>query len=243
MNSDKFTKKTNFEKIREFHNAFGLDNHDNHQLNIFDNKKLIKLRLDLISEEFEELKKAIKERDFTETRDAIGDILYVVYGAAASFGIDADSDYDIIHNAFGLDNHDNHQLNIFDNKKLIKDRLNLISKEFEELKKAIKEKNFTKIRDAIGDILYVVYETAASFGIDADSDYDIIHDSNMTKLCRTEEEAKKTVSSYKQKFKDKTSPYDTPDYKKADDGVHYIVYNKSTGKVLKSINYTPVKFI
>ena len=40
--------------------------------------------------EFNELKDAIKERNFTEVRDAISDILYVVYGAAASFGINAD---------------------------------------------------------------------------------------------------------------------------------------------------------
>ena len=49
------------------------------------------------------------------------------------------------------------------------------------------------LRDAIGDILYVVYGTAASFGINADKDYDIIHKSNMTKLCKTEMEAHLTV--------------------------------------------------
>ena len=90
---------TNFQKIREFHNASGLDNHTEHQLNIFSEEKesLIKLRLDLIQEEFNELRDAIKNRDFPEVRDAIADILYVVYGAAASFGIDADRDYDLVH--------------------------------------------------------------------------------------------------------------------------------------------------
>ena len=143
------------------------------------------------------------------------------------------------HNAFGLDNHNTHQLNVFDNEKLIKLRLALISEEFQELQDAIKERDFTEVRDAISDILYVVYGTAASFGIDADADYKIIHNSNMTKLCKTEEEAKETVKSYEKQYQDGKSPYDSPAYKKAADDVHYIVYNESTGKVLKSINYTP----
>ena len=61
-------------------------------------------------------------------------------------------------------------------------------------------------------------------------------------LVKTEEEAKKTVEDYKIKYKEGKSPYDSPNYKKSEDNIHYIVYNESTGKVLKSINYTPVKF-
>ena len=146
------------------------------------------------------------------------------------------------HKAFGLDNRTEHYKQCFDNKKLIKLRLDLIEEEFKELKQAVEERNFTEVRDAISDILYVVYGTAASFGINADKDYDIIHKSNMTKLCKSENEAKLTVEMYKKKYEEGNSPYDTPDYRLSDDKIHYVVYNKSTGKVLKSINYTPVKF-
>jgi hypothetical protein len=38
--------------------------------------------------------------------------------------------------------------------------------------------------------------------------------------------------------KDVYSPYDSPYYYKS--GNYYLVKNKSTGKALKSINYTPV---
>ena len=41
---------------------------------------------------------------------------------------------------------------------------------------------------------------------------------------------------------DKPDEEAATDYKKADDNIHFIVYNRSTGKVLKSINYTPVNF-
>ena len=146
------------------------------------------------------------------------------------------------HKAFGLDCRKDHYKECFDDTKLIKLRLALIEEEFKELKMAIQERDFTEVRDAIGDILYVVYGAAASFGIDADKDYDIIHKSNMTKLCKTEMEAHLTVEWYKKKYTEGESPYDTPDYRLSDDNVHYVVFNKSTGKILKSINYTAVDF-
>jgi len=64
----------------------------------------------------------------------------------------------------------------------------------------------------------------------------------MTNLCHTNIEAILTVISYKMKYKKKESPYDSPAYKKSSDNKYWIVYNKSTGKILKSINYKPVNF-
>ena len=48
------------------------------------------LRISLINEELEELKKAISENNIVEVADALTDILYVTYGAGHSFGIDLD---------------------------------------------------------------------------------------------------------------------------------------------------------
>ena len=52
--------------------------------------KIIKLRYDLIQEELEELKEAIKDKNMVEIADALTDILYVTYGAGHAFGIDLD---------------------------------------------------------------------------------------------------------------------------------------------------------
>ena len=146
------------------------------------------------------------------------------------------------HAAFGLQLSETHDHSVLDNEKLLKLRVDLIAEEFKELQDAIHQKDFTEVRDAIGDILYVTYGAAASFGINADHDYDIIHQSNMTKLCKTEQEAIDTVSWYKEQYDlDKTS-YDTPDYRKSDDDIHWVVFNKSSGKILKSIHYKPVNF-
>ena len=106
------------------------------------------------------------------------------------------------------------------------------------LNSGIKDKDFTEVIDALGDILYVVYGSGSSFGIDLDKAFDLIHKSNMTKLCKSEEEAIQTVEWYKEN----ETRYDTPAYRLSDDKKYYVVYNESTGKILKSINYKPVKF-
>ena len=56
----------------------------------FPNKRIVKLRLDLIREELDELTNAIKNNDIVEVADALTDILYVTYGAGHSFGINLD---------------------------------------------------------------------------------------------------------------------------------------------------------
>tara|TARA_Y100001970_G_scaffold226062_1_gene279354 strand:- start:11537 stop:11878 length:342 start_codon:yes stop_codon:yes gene_type:complete len=56
----------------------------------FPDDKIVKLRYDLILEELEELKEAIKEKNIIEIADALTDILYVTYGAGHAFGIDLD---------------------------------------------------------------------------------------------------------------------------------------------------------
>tara|TARA_B100000780_G_scaffold97531_1_gene68006 strand:+ start:377 stop:718 length:342 start_codon:yes stop_codon:yes gene_type:complete len=56
----------------------------------FPNDKIVKLRSELIKEEFEELNQAINDNDIKEVADALTDILYVTYGAGHAFGIDLD---------------------------------------------------------------------------------------------------------------------------------------------------------
>ncbi len=78
---------TNFEKVGEFMKTFGQEVKTKAKLN---NKKINELRISLINEELEELKKAIKDNDILEVADALTDILYVAYGAGHAFGINLD---------------------------------------------------------------------------------------------------------------------------------------------------------
>jgi len=54
-------------------------------------------QLQLIAEEFFELHQAIEEKNITEVRDAIADVLVTCYGMAHRLGIDADSDMAEVH--------------------------------------------------------------------------------------------------------------------------------------------------
>lgn len=53
----------------------------------------VKLRVELIREEFEELKEAIEKGDLVGVCDALTDILVVTYGAGGSFGLNLDASF------------------------------------------------------------------------------------------------------------------------------------------------------
>lgn len=145
--------------------------------------------------------------------------------------------------AFGLQNKPTVKEDVFDtDPELIKFRLSLITEEVKELNDAIKEKDITETIDALADIEYVVQGMAAALGIDLDKAFNIVHTSNMSKLCLTEEDAIETVRRYKEQYAKCSSPYDTPTYRKSKDGLYWVVYNQSTGKILKSYKYTPANF-
>lgn len=127
---------------------------------------------------------------------------------------------------------------ITENPDRVAFRIGLIREELSELEDAVRDNNFGEVVDALSDILYVTFGMGIEFGIDLDKSFDIVHNSNMTKFCKTEQEAFDTVEWYK-----KNEPrYDSPAYKKSPDGKFWVVYNKSNDKTLKSINYTPANF-
>ena len=78
---------SNFNDVKTFMETYGQEVKTKSE---FPDKKIVKLRLDLIKEELDELTNAIKNNDIVEVADALTDILYVTYGAGHSFGIDLD---------------------------------------------------------------------------------------------------------------------------------------------------------
>ena len=61
-------------------------------------------------------------------------------------------------------------------------RIKLIQEEFDELKEALAAEDLSSIAKEIADLLYVVYGTAVSYGIDMDPVFREVHRSNMTKV-------------------------------------------------------------
>tara|TARA_B100000242_G_scaffold44793_1_gene26656 strand:- start:91 stop:462 length:372 start_codon:yes stop_codon:yes gene_type:complete len=87
---------TNFEKVGFFMKTFNQEVKVSSSLGT---EKINSLRISLISEELEELKQAISEKNLTEVADALTDILYVTYGAGHAFGIDLDKCFDEVQNS------------------------------------------------------------------------------------------------------------------------------------------------
>jgi predicted HAD superfamily Cof-like phosphohydrolase len=78
---------SNFNKVKTFMETFGQQVKTKPS---FSTNKINSLRYELIKEELDELKVAMKNNDLLEVADALTDILYVTYGAGHAFGIDLD---------------------------------------------------------------------------------------------------------------------------------------------------------
>jgi hypothetical protein len=95
-----------------------------------------------------------------------------------------------------------------------------------------------EIRKIIFDIELRVRDIASIlFCVDIQKCLTEVHRSNMTKLCKSEEEAIATVENYKKN----DTRYDTPSYRISSNPSYWTVFNQSTGKILKSINYEEPK--
>lgn len=111
-------------------------------------------------------------------------------------------------------------------------RLSLIVEETTELIEAIEKKDLVGIADALGDIQYVLSGAILEFGFTNNFNdiFSEIHRSNMSKLCKSENEAIQTKHKYE---KDGVEAY----YEQ--EGEYYHVKRSSDHKTLKSINYSP----
>ncbi len=112
-------------------------------------------------------------------------------------------------------------------------RVNLIAEELQELEDAIKDNDLVGIADALCDIQYVLSGAILEFGM-ADKFSDLFNEiqrSNMSKACKTVDEAEATIAHYKAK--------DGSDcFHEEKDGL-YLVYRKDDMKTMKSVNYSP----
>ena len=111
-------------------------------------------------------------------------------------------------------------------------RVSLLQEELNEMKEAIEQNDLVEIADALADIQYVLAGAVHEFGLGgkfADL-FDEVQRSNMSKACKTHEEAERTVAHYAAK--------DQPAHIEHVDG-QYLVYRTADNKVLKSVDYSP----
>ena len=107
---------------------------------------------------------------------------------------------------------------------------------YSNLEKATQLSNFDDTINATLCIIYNTYILGCLVGVDLDESVDLVHKSNMSKICSSEEEALKTINWYKEN----ESRYDSPTFRLDHSKTRWIIYNESTGKILKNVNYKAV---
>ena len=112
-------------------------------------------------------------------------------------------------------------------------RVALLAEELKELEVAILQKDIVEVADALCDIQYVLSGAILEFGLGDKFNalFEEVQRSNMSKACKSEDEAKATVDYYLKKD-------GTECYYKQESG-RWLVYRKSDNKTIKSINYSP----
>ncbi len=250
--------QTPYEKVCDFNKAFDYKVYSIHEGNPLDlYPKDAKYRYDLIHEEgVVELGTAFKNNDRVETMDGIADLLYVLYGACYTYNLNPDK---MINSLFGSYNifYEESRIHVFNTNLSSNEYYESLLNSISELKNSLLEnKNMIELYVILVKTIIKTYEFGFNLKININKVFDIVHSSNMSKLCKTEDEAKETVLSYQNKYiiykdscdkygvesseaKSVYSPYDSPYYYKSGD--YWLVKNKSTGKALKSINYTAVQ--
>lgn len=133
------------------------------------------------------------------------------------------------HEAFGLP--------VLDQPAIPKDRIalriNLLQEELNELKEALDNNDLVETADALADLQYVLSGAILEFGMRHKMNplFEEVHRSNMSKICKTQEEAEATQKHYKE-------TKDTDSYIVEKEG-QFFVYREGDNKVLKSIKYSP----
>ena len=112
-------------------------------------------------------------------------------------------------------------------------RVSLLLEEMKELQEAINKHDLVEVADALCDIQYVLAGAILEFGLGEKFKelFDEVHRSNMSKACKSLEEANQTIEHYK-------TNEQSDAYWKEEESL-FLVFRENDHKTLKSINYSP----
>lgn len=96
---------------------------------------------------------------------------------------------------------------------------------------------YNKILDSI---VYCVFKIAKMLNVDIMKLFNLVHESNMSKVCYNVNDAIETIKWYRENENRYNEPvYGEINYK---DNKYYVIYDNETKKILKSVKYNAVKF-
>lgn len=229
------------------------------------NQKQIELRYGLIAEECEELSQALEQKNKIEIADALCDILYVIAGAKVYFNL-PNNQININLQKSNLEikmtsetypstitQFEIAELILEDDLKFseIKQQVSMINLTVQQLKnitnQIISLNNNILLDDIIvrynlclDYLIFYVVELANKLGFKIFRLFELVHESNMSKVCDNFQLAIKSVEYYKTVEK----RYSSPDFREIiyNEKKYWVIYDNETKKILKSIEYKPVNF-
>lgn len=199
----------------------------------FQSTKISNFRTSLIDEEIfgkDELVESVNEDNLVGIVDGLCDILYVVYGAVATYGITMD-EYPLFERIEGsatlLHTHTAHGL------------IRNITSAFEQYKRGVEVGDIITMRRGLTGIILEVNRFAEASNMDIIGAFDEVHASNMSKFTKTTQEAKDSIE-----FRIAANDKNSASYVGAlinavtvEDKLFYVINRASDGKVLKGSNY------
>lgn len=220
----------------------------------FQNKQVRDFRISLIEEELKETMAAIDKKSEVDIVDGICDSLYVLYGTMLSFGIKYfdDHDYKLSTDELQFNHLTDEELEYV----ALNEKITVVKKSEEKTVKSMLQQNeimlnylkahlclldlettnehrFSKVTRGVEHALTIsilnLFKIAEFMKFSVDKAFEIVHNSNMSKFCTSEAEAKESVAIYEKSGRKTT-------YEKIDilEKPIYAVKDAETGKILKS---------
>lgn len=208
-----------YQSVLEFNRVSGAFVSASVNSRLFDeHPAVVKLKVDLIAEEVNELVAAWEQKNWIELIDALADIEYVVWGAGQAFGLCPEA---------------SQARSLIQQGDSFQQCIAVFPLAVAQLRQAVLDRDIEAVSVTLDTLLTDLYKTARKGGIDLNHAFELVHISNMTKFPETEAIAQETVKAYAVKGI-------SVGYRQAALPGRFVVYNMATNKVLKSILYAPV---
>jgi len=119
--------------------------------------------------------------------------------------------------------------------------VDLLNEEVDELMTALMEGNVREVKDGGADVLFSLIQLMECCNIDIKDVTEAVYESNMSKLCKTIDEARNTVKAYGNGTHP-NKPNEKIDCYIQRNGSFWIVRRESDKKVMKSLSFQEPRF-
>lgn len=192
--------------------------------------KVGNFRLKLIDEELngpKELIDSMMNDNPVGMLDGICDVLYVVYGAYATYGLQV-ANWFVQHEGFAVSP-------ILPMHESIK-HIQHLRAGYDRLKRGMEIGDQRTIQAGLDDVLHSTLDLGTTCGFDLTGAFDEVHRSNMSKFCASSDEAAESIllrlDEGNEQYKDATIQEVV-----VDDKVFYIIKRAGDGKILKGSKF------